>query len=182
MSKNALLLIDIQDGLDDLEYYGGHRNNSDAEANCRKILDMFREKKWPVFHVKHNSQNNESPLHQSKPGNQIKTIVAPYPEELVIEKSANSAFIGTNLKDLLDDQNINELVIVGLTTEHCVSTTVRMAANLGYAVQVVSDATAAFNKVGIHGEVYDADLIHLTTLATLDGEFAEIVDTQTVLS
>lgn len=181
MKEKVLLLIDIQDGLDQLEYYGGQRNNPDAETNCSKILAWFREKGWPIFHVKHNSENSESPLHPSKPGNQIKAAVAPLDSEPVVEKSVNSAFIGTNLKDRLDKQNVRELVVVGLTTEHCVSTTARMATNLGYRVQVVSDATAAFNKTGIQGEAYDADTIHLTALAALKGEFAEIVDTQSVL-
>ncbi|SMD32952.1 Nicotinamidase-related amidase [Reichenbachiella faecimaris] len=181
MTNKALLLIDIQNGLDEVEFYGGQRNNPNAEANCSKILNLFRENKWPIFHVRHNSTNPESPLHPSKSGNQIKSMVAPIDDEPVIEKNVNSAFVGTNLKGLLDVEQIDQLIIVGLTTEHCVSTSARMAANLGYQVTVVSDATAAFNKVGIAGERYEAEVIHLTTLATLQGEFAEIMDTQTVL-
>ncbi|MDW3209358.1 MAG: cysteine hydrolase family protein [Reichenbachiella sp.] len=181
MTKSALILIDIQDGLDTLDFYGGARNNPDAETNCQRILEWYRERNWPIFHVKHNSTNTDSPLHPSKPGNRIKSVVAPRQAEPVIEKCVNSAFVDTDLQDQLDKLQIKELVIVGLTTEHCVSTTARMAANLGYRVQVVSDATAAFNKVGIRGEQYDAQTIHLTTLATLKGEFAEILDTQSLL-
>ncbi|MEP1780667.1 cysteine hydrolase family protein [Reichenbachiella sp.] len=181
ITKSALLLIDIQDGLDELGYYGGQRNNPDAEGNCRKILDLFRAKAWPIFHIQHNSTNADSPLHPSKPGNQTKSIVAPLANEPVIGKSVNSAFIGTDLKNRLDAQNITDLIIVGLTTEHCVSTTARMAANMGYKVIIISDATAAFNKVGIDGESYEAEVIHLTTLATLKDEFAEILDTQRLL-
>jgi len=182
MSKTALLLIDIQDGLDELDYYGGQRNNPDAEMNCNRILNFFRAERFPVFHVKHNSTNPKSPLHPSHTGNQIKAIVAPLTDELVIEKSVNSAFIGTDLKDRLDAQDITDLIIVGLTTEHCISTSVRMAANLGYHVLVVADATAAFNKIGIDENEFEAEVIHQTTLATLKEEFAEIINTENVLA
>lgn len=62
----ALLLIDIQQGLQETKYYGTERNNPDAEKNCGRILKSFREKGLPVFHVKHNSTNPKSPLHQGK--------------------------------------------------------------------------------------------------------------------
>ncbi len=65
----------------------------------------------------------------------------PHPNEPIIQKQVNSAFIGTNLKELLDEKGLKTLVIVGLTTNHCVSTTTRMAGNFGYATYVVADAT-----------------------------------------
>lgn len=179
--KTALLLIDIQDGLDQLDYYGGERNNPQAEKNCRRILDQFRTNKWPVFHVKHNSTNPDSPLHPDHQGNNIKDIVAPILGEPVIEKNVNSAFIGTNLQERLDELGLKHLIVVGLTTEHCVSTTVRMAANLGYQVTLATDAIAAFNKTGSNGEEYSAEMIHQTTLATLKDEFANLKRTETIV-
>lgn len=174
ITRKALLLIDIQQGLDQLDYYGGRRNNPNAEDNCRKILDLFRAKKWPVFHVKHNSTHKDSPLHPSKPGNEIKQIVEPLTHEPVIGKEVNSAFIGTDLQSRLTTEKIDQLILVGLTTEHCVSTTARMAANLGFAVTILADATAAFDKVGVDGNFFDAEMIHQTSLATLKDEFAKI--------
>ncbi len=97
-------------------------------------------------------------------------------------KRVNSAFIGTNLRERLDQVGIETVVIVGLTTNHCVSTTARMAGNYGYQTIVISDATAAFNTLGINGEKYNAETIHLISLASLNHEFAEVVDTQTLLS
>ena len=96
-------------------------------------------------------------------------------------KDVNSAFIGTDLKEQLDAMAINTLVIVGLTTNHCVSTTVRMAGNYGYETILISDATATFDRVGINGEKYSAEIIHLTTLASLKDEFAEIMSTEELL-
>ena len=89
----------------------------------------------------------------------------------------NSAFIGTNLKEQLENDKITKLVIVGLTTDHCVSTTTRMAGNFGFDTFLVSDATATFNKKGINGQYFSAELIHETALASLNREFATVVST-----
>jgi nicotinamidase-related amidase len=176
----ALLLIDIQLGLGELDYYGGERNNPGAETHCRKLLDHFRAQHLPVFHVKNNSVNKASPLHPDKPGNAINPLVKPIRNEAVIEKSANSAFIGTDLGKQLEDAGISGIVIAGLTTEHCISATARSASDLGFRVWVVSDATAAFNK-DLDGNHYPADLVHKIALANLKDEFAEICSTNEVI-
>ncbi|MEZ4809612.1 MAG: cysteine hydrolase family protein [Allomuricauda sp.] len=177
----ALLLIDIQQGLQETDFYGTERNNPQAEANCQKILDAFREKKLPLFHVQHCSTNPESPLHPSKKGNAFHPLVQPKDGEPIIQKNVNSAFIGTDLEARLKAQNILAVVIVGLTTEHCVSTSTRMAANLGFSVTLISDATAAFDKIGVDGKTYGAELIHNAALANLKDEFAQIKTTEAFL-
>lgn len=177
----ALLLIDIQKGLQEVDFYGTERNNPHAEENCQKILLAFREKSLPISHVKHNSTNPDSPLHPSKKGNAFHPLVQPITGEPVYAKSVNSAFIGTDLEAQLHTQNISDLVIVGLTVEHCISTSVRMAANMGFKVTLISDATAAFDKIGVDGKVYSAELIYHTELANLKNEFAQIMDTETFL-
>ncbi|MEO0572937.1 MAG: cysteine hydrolase family protein [Bacteroidota bacterium] len=180
--KQALLLIDVQKGLDDWDFYGGKRNNPNAEKNMAKILSRWRLDHRPIFHVRHSSSNPNSPLHCSKPGFQIKDTATPFENEPLFTKNVNSAFIGTNLEHTLRKDGINTLVIVGLTTNHCVSTSVRMAANLGFEVILLSDATACFNGIGIDGTSYSAELMHQITLASLKDEFAQIMTTATLLT
>ncbi|WP_184545789.1 cysteine hydrolase family protein [Mucilaginibacter sp. FT3.2] len=178
----ALILIDIQQGFDNIPYWGGERNNPDAEVNARKLLDHWRANKLPLFHIQHCSINQNSPLAENNPGNAHKEIVKPLPGEAVIKKTVNSSFIGTDLQQRLDAAGIDTVVIAGLTTEHCVSTTARMAGNLGYTTFVVADASAAFAKTGIKGERYDAETIHLTALAQINNEFATVLNTDEVIN
>ena len=173
----ALLLIDFQKGFDNIEYWGGYRNNSNAEENAGDILSLWREKGLPVFHIKHCSSNPASPLSETNAGNQFKESLQPMNHEPVIKKNVNSAFIGTDLKELLQRARITNLVIVGLTTDHCISTSARMGGNFGFDTFIVSDATATFNKKGLQGQIYPAELIHDTALASLNKEFATIVST-----
>ena len=175
--RPALILIDIQKGFDNIEYWGGQRNNPGAEENTRELLLLWREHHLPVFHIQHCSSNPSSLLHETNIGNEFKDLVKPINNEPVIKKNVNSAFIGTNLKEQLDNAKITKLVIVGLTTDHCVSTTTRMAGNYGFDVFLVADATATFNKKGLDGQNYSAELIHQTALASLNEEFAKVVTT-----
>ncbi|TAI47847.1 cysteine hydrolase family protein [Flagellimonas allohymeniacidonis] len=177
----ALLLIDIQKGLQELGFYGEERNNPNAEAQSQKILEAFRKKGWPVFHIQHCSTNLDSPLHPSKETHAFQSGLEPQNGEPVFPKEVNSAFIGTDLEHQLKKQGITDVVIVGLTTEHCISTSTRMAANLGFKTTLVSDATASFNKKGIHGEPLEAELVHQIAMANLKDEFAHIVNTETLL-
>ncbi len=180
--KPALLLIDIQKGFDDISYWGGQRNNPDAEENAFSLLELWRICNLPIFHVKHCSTNPVSPLREGHPGNDFKDLVMPREGETIVKKNVNSAFIGTVLKTQLDQSGILKLVIAGLTTDHCVSTTTRMAGNYGYDTYLVGDATATFNKKGSNGQHYPAELIHETALASLNGEFASVVTTEFLLN
>lgn len=175
----ALIIIDVQKCFDHPKW--GKRNNLQAEQNIERILKAWRDSKRPVFHVQHLSTSPNSPLNPDSSGSEIKDSVKPKDAEPVIQKHVNSAFIGTNLEQLLRDNQIGTLVITGLTTPHCVSTTTRMAGNFGFDTYLVSDATAAFEIVGHNGKRYSAEEIHETALATLHGEFATVIETETVL-
>lgn len=178
--NTALILIDVQQGFDEAEYWGP-RNNSDAEANMAKLLNAWRQANQPVFHVQHLSNEPQSPLRPNQPGCEFKPEVQPLPDEPVFQKNVNSGFIGTNLESTLREKGIATAAIVGLTTNHCVSTTTRMAGNLGFNVFVVEDATATFDLTGHDGNTYPAQQVHTMTLASLHQEFATVVQTQFIL-
>lgn len=180
--KPALLLIDIQKAFDDIEYWGGERNNVQAEDNAGKLLNFWRDQRLPIFHIQHCSANPNGLHAEGKIGNEFKDMVKPIAGEPVIKKSINSAFIGTDLKQQLDNNQIQKVVIIGLTTDHCVSTTTRMAGNFGYDTYLVSDATATFCKKGIDGQIFSAALIHDTALASLNQEFATVVMTNELIN
>jgi len=179
MNRTALLVIDVQKGFDDPSW--GARNNSGAETNIALLLSQWRKHELPVIHIRHCSIEPDSPLRPELPGNEFKEEAQPLPEEKQFSKSVNSAFIGTGLEQYLREQAISSLVIVGLTTDHCVSTSTRMAGNLGFDVTLISDATATFDRAGYDGALYSADDIHKINLVSLDGEFCTVRSTEEVM-
>lgn len=179
MSATALLVIDVQKGLDDPSL--GRRSNPEAEANVARLLAEWRRRGLPIVHVRHCSVEPDSPLRAGRPGNEIKPEARPLPGEKQITKSVNSAFVGTGLERYLREQGIASLVIVGLTTDHCVSASTRTASDLGFEATVVSDATAAFERRGPDGRRYACEEVHGVHLASLDGEFCRVRSTAEIL-
>lgn len=179
MKNSTLLIIDVQKGLDEPGL--GARNNPGAEANIAMLLSKWRDRGLPIVHIRHCSVEPGSPLRPGLPGNDFKDEARPLPGEVQFTKTVNSAFIGTGLQQYLEERGISSLVIAGLTTDHCVSTSVRMASNLGFEVTLVSDATAAFERLSYDGVRYSADDIHKVNLVSLDGEFCTVRSTAQVL-
>lgn len=198
----ALLVIDSQKGLDG-PYWGPTRSNPTYEENMTTLLATFRALPDSplLIHVQHHSRSEQSPLHPSKPTCDF--MPYSYPDtsrgEVVISKRENSAFIGTYSETVLRERNVKRIYIAGLTTDHCVSTTTRMAANLGITrvvaktksgeeelrepggldgIVFVQDATACWQKPD--GK-WDAETIHSVHVESLR-EFARIADTAEVVA
>jgi len=178
-STTALLLIDIQQGMDDPRL--GARNNPDAERHAERLLATWRTAQAPIVHVQHLSTRDDSVFRPGQPGVELKEAVRPAANEPLFQKRANCAFVGTTLEKHLRDRNIRSLVIAGMMTDHCVSATTRVAADLGFEVTVVSDATATFERTGPDGRHYSADEMHRVELASLHEEFATVRSTDEVL-
>jgi nicotinamidase-related amidase len=175
----ALIVVDVQQAFNDPSW--GERNNPDAERHIAQLLAGWRRTGRPLYHIQHRSQRPGSLFHPDAPGFQVKPEALPLAGEPVLYKNVNSSFIGTDLEQRLRASGIDTLVICGITTDHCVSTTIRMAGNFGFEVYCVSDATATFERTGPDGGHYSAQLMHDTALASLHGEFATVVPTAEVL-
>lgn len=178
----ALILVDVQKAFLEKDYPGINRNNHDAEFICGNILSKWRELKLPIVHVRHSSTSPDSKLHKSKPGFEFNNYVKPLDNEVVLTKKVNSAFIGTKLENILYNMNINTLVFVGMTTNHCISSTVRMSGNLGFETYLISDSTACYDTMGMDGKMIDCNIIYESSLANLSREFATIINSNKLFS
>lgn len=181
MTKNALIVIDVQQGFDQLDYWGP-RNNPACEDNIRSLLGKWRSEGQPVVLVRHDSVGATSPLRPGQSGNDFKSGIDGA-HDLLISKQVNSAFYGTpDLDAWLKAVGISSVTICGITTNHCCETTARMAGNLGYDVTFVLDATHTNDRKDVEGKIIPADEIARITGANLHGEFATVRSTAEVLA
>ena len=161
----ALIVIDVQDGLDDPQY--GPRNNPDAERRIAELLAIWRKNSLPVIFGQYLSTRIDSPLRPGSSGTAIKRMVAPVAGERVMEKTVNSMFKGTGLDEHLHKLGVRKLVLVGLATDACISASAREAKDLGYATTVVEDACATFDRCDLKGELLLATQVHEMELSIL---------------
>lgn len=173
-ASTALILIDFQAGFTDPAW--GTRNNPEAEQNAQTLAAACRSYGIPVFNVRHFSTEPNSPLRPDGPGSAFLSGLEPLAGEKTYEKTVNSAFIGTDLETDLRAAGIRHVILCGLTTPHCVSTSARMAANLGFEVTLAHDACAAFAANADTGwqpglPPMDPDAIHISAISHLHGEF-----------
>ncbi len=183
--NSALLLIDVQVGVDVLSHWGGptgRRNNPDAESKMLSLLTAWREARLQVAFTRHDSREVGSPLKFSLPTGAQKPGFEPRPNEIVIEKDVNSGFIGTDLEIQLRRVKISRLVIVGFFTNFCVETTTRMAGNLGFDTYLVEDCCSTCNRLGPDGVDRDPELVHAMTVANLHGEFCTAITAEVAIN
>jgi nicotinamidase-related amidase len=174
VSRPALLIIDVQKAIDDPRW-GSDRNNPQAESTIARLLEHWRRCRWLVVHVRHASTEPNSTYRPDAPGFAFKEDVQPLAGERILEKSTNSAFIGTGLEQQLRGAGIESVVVTGVITNNSVEATARMAGNLGFATYVVSDATATFGRYDYDGRWRTSAEVHAMSLANLNGEYATVI-------
>jgi len=178
-ARSVLIPIDVQCGFDLPPW--PPRNNPSMEANALRLMDAWRNAGLHLIHVRHDSVMEGSVLAPGHPGNAHRPGFVPLEGEPLVTKSVNAAFIGTDLDLRLRRLGIDTVVLFGISTDMCVSTTARVAANLGYRTIVVGDACACFDLKDADGSVIPADQIQRAHLATLRAEFAEVVDSAALI-
>ncbi|WP_394934716.1 isochorismatase family protein [uncultured Ilumatobacter sp.] len=177
-ADTALLLIDVQVGVDVLKHWGGptgRRNNPNAESVMLDVLAAWREVGRQVAFTRHDSRETASPLKLALPTGAQKPGFETMADDLVVSKDVNSAFVGTSLEVGLRRRGINRLVVAGFFTNFCVETTTRMAGNLGFDTYLVHDGCAATNRIGPNAVDHDAELVHEMSVANLHGEFCTAI-------
>ncbi|KAF8209438.1 isochorismatase [Mycena galopus ATCC 62051] len=185
-SRSALIVVDVQNGfrLAPYSHMEIFPTLNLVIGNIASVIHAFRAASLPVIHIHHDSLE-ESPLNRKlcPDGYAVIPEATPADGEVVFVKNVNSGFIGTGLEAHLRAAEIDTLVILGLTTSHCVSTTTRMAGNLGFAVFLPRDGTAMFERPAAPGnsKQFDAETMHEVALAELHEEFATIVTTEEVI-
>ena len=176
MPDTALLVIDIQN-----DYFpGGAMELEGAEAAGAKASEAirnFRDKSLPVIHVRHLSVRPGSTffLPDTK-GAEIHSLVAPKAGETVVQKNFPNSFRNTNLKEVLEQQGIKNLVVAGMMTHMCVDASVRQAADLGFKITLLGDACAT-RAQSYGGEKVPAKQVHAAFLAALNGFYAKVIPT-----
>ncbi len=175
----ALLVIDVQNALDDPVW--GRRGQLKMEKAIASLLEKWRERGDPVIHIRHDSTDPNSPYRPGQDGNNFKKEVAPLDNEPVVDKRTHSAFIGTDLMQVLEDCGCTDIVVTGGWLENSVESTVRMAGNLGFMVYLPEDCVASIDRLDRQGKKWTAEDVHALTLSILDGEYASILSSQDLL-
>ncbi len=178
-ATTVLIPIDMQQAFDGPPW--PQRWNAAVDANGQALLAAWRAAGAPIIHVRHDSVQPGSTLAAGLPGNTFRPGFEPRDGEPVVSKSVNAAFIGTDLDLRLRRMGATRLVLFGISTDMCVSTSTRVASNLGWAVTLAEDACDCFDLPDPRGGVIRAEDIHAAHIATLGAEFCEVAGAADVI-
>ncbi|MDF2514311.1 MAG: isochorismatase hydrolase [Herbinix sp.] len=172
--KLGLIVVDIQN-----DYFKGGRyeliNPEKAALQANKILTFFREKGWPIYHVRHiNVKTDAAFFIPGTAGSEFYRECCPFEGEEIIIKHRPDSFLNTNLNEKLIEKGVDTLVICGMMTHMCIDTTVRAASNYGYTVTLIEDACAT-RDLEWNGSTVPANQVQNSYLAALHGIFAKVL-------
>ncbi|KAJ6531375.1 Isochorismatase-like protein [Mycena vulgaris] len=201
LPSTALIVIDVQQAFQHPSFLARERSTPDLEANLTRLLAAFRAKQRPVLHVHHVNTKNAASLWNegTHPAGVLPmACVAPVEGEAVLRKyDVSSGFgarvsgSGVGLAEVLAAEGITTVILVGMSSAHCVSSTARSAGDRGLAVVVVGDATAAHAAAVVDfgaaqgdekdGKGWSAETVHGVSMAHLQGDLADVVTTAEIL-
>lgn len=178
--NTALLLLEIQN-----DYFPNGRipleESTEVGTNAQLILNIFREKKWPVMHLQHiSTQPNARYFLPCTKGADFHLSVQPHKGETIVKKHYPNCFKDTQLLNLLIKNGINHLVICGMMTHLAVDATVRAAYDLGFDCTIIEDACAA-HQLEYNNTLIAAQNVHYSFLAALNSMYANVFNVEDFL-
>jgi len=181
MNKHAVIVVDLQN-----EYLPtGKLDLVDIEqavANAARVIADARAKGVPVIHIRHEFADPAIPFFQpGTDGVEIIFQVAPQAGEAVVTKNYPNSFLKTDLKQILDQQGIEEVTVIGAMSHMCIDATTRAASDFGYKATVVHDACAT-RDLEFRDQVVPASQVHAALMAALAFAYATIVTTDEYLA
>jgi nicotinamidase-related amidase len=177
--RAVLLPIDMQQAFDGPPW--PCRWNAKVDENGLALLQRWREAGRPIIHVRHDSVEEGSSLAPGSDGNRFRPGFEPQADEPLVTKSVNSAFIGTDLDLRLRRLGARHVVTFGISTDMCVSTTVRTGANMGWDMLLAADACDCFELPDGKGGTIPATAVQAAHVATLGFEFCKLMSTEDLL-
>jgi len=180
MDKTALILVDIQN-----DYFPGGKMTLEgvepACANAARLLQHFRDKRLPVFHIRHLAvQPNATFFLPDTPGSEIHPSVAPMPAETLVVKHFPNSFRETTLLDQLKKANVTSVAVGGAMSHMCIDATVRAACDLGFQCRVAHDACAT-KALSFGQETAPAAQVHAAFMAALSAAYAQVLSTEALI-
>jgi nicotinamidase-related amidase len=177
VDQSALLVIDAQDSFKadgDWE----RRDNHNFEANTTALIEAHRAAGLPVVFFLHTDEDEG--FSTDSPHFKLMDFIHPRAGEPVFVKNTRNCFTSTALGPYLLERRVRRLAISGIQMEQCCETTARLAADLGYAVDFVTDATMTFPipHPDRPGQELGVDAIRERTEYALRERFARIVSTE----
>ena len=181
MAKQALILIDIQN-----DYFPGGKwplDGVDAAADkAAQVLQAFRQAGDAVIHVRHEFTSEDAPFFTpGSEGAHLHAKAVNEANEPVVLKHVVNAFRGTDLRALLEQRAITEVVVVGNMSHMCIDGVVRAAADLGYTVTVIHDACAT-RDLEFNGTTVPAAQVHAAFMSSLGFAYASVVSAEAYLN
>jgi nicotinamidase-related amidase len=173
IERSALLVIDVQESFRADPARWARRSNPAFEANLSRLVEAYRAAGLPVIWVLHT--DGDGPFRRDSPWMRLQDWLERREGEPLLLKTTRNAFTSTRLADLLAELGVRRLAITGIQTEQCCETTARLAGDLGYDVDFVTEATATFPIT--HPDTGDEQTVEQIARATefaLRGRFARI--------
>ena len=178
-TETALLVIDAQESFRQRTDDWAATANPQVLANIARLVDHARSVGDVVAWVTHAEPGTGGVFDPALGFVRVVSDLEPLDSELQVTKTSVNAFTTTDLHEQLTQHGVRRVVICGIRTEQCCETTARLASDLGYEVEFVTDATttSGIDAGTMYASVSGEDLMRRTESVLAARGFATIVTT-----